>query len=166
MPLFTSKNKSGNRSVNFSMYDGIPSIRQGTAINVTLDDAANVLSVKERLGKKGPTTLRLSQICGIDILTEEEIVEQSKSVVGRAAVGGLLLGPLGALVGGMSGVGSKRKTESKSYVVINYHPSSAPNDTAVVSFEVVGASIGYRKFVNDIRALCHLDNASAESHTL
>ncbi len=33
--------------------------------------------------------------------------KKEKSVVGRAVVGGLLLGPVGALVGGMSGMGTK-----------------------------------------------------------
>ena len=33
--------------------------------------------------------------------------KKDKSVIGRAVVGGLLLGPVGALVGGMSGIGSK-----------------------------------------------------------
>jgi hypothetical protein len=31
--------------------------------------------------------------------------QSDKSVIGRAAIGGLLLGPLGAVVGGMSGMG-------------------------------------------------------------
>ncbi|MCL2651143.1 MAG: SHOCT domain-containing protein [Candidatus Azobacteroides sp.] len=38
---------------------------------------------------------------------EQIIVKKNKSVVGRAVVGGLFLGPLGALIGGMSGTGTK-----------------------------------------------------------
>ena len=39
---------------------------------------------------------------------EKVFVEKDKSVIGRAVVGGLLLGPVGAIVGGMSGVGTKK----------------------------------------------------------
>lgn len=37
---------------------------------------------------------------------------KSKSVVGRALVGGILLGPVGAIVGGMTGIGEKEITKS------------------------------------------------------
>lgn len=40
--------------------------------------------------------------------SQQTVIEKkSKSVVGRAVLGGLLLGPVGALVGGMSGLGTK-----------------------------------------------------------
>lgn len=41
----------------------------------------------------------------------DEITEKDKSVIGRAVVGGLLLGPVGAIVGGMSGIGTKQKVK-------------------------------------------------------
>lgn len=38
--------------------------------------------------------------------------KKSKSVIGRALAGGLLLGPVGAIVGGMSGIGDKDVSKS------------------------------------------------------
>lgn len=42
-------------------------------------------------------------------ISHKQLGTEDKSVIGRAVVGGLLLGPLGAVVGGISGVGSKTK---------------------------------------------------------
>lgn len=42
----------------------------------------------------------------------KQITEEDKSVVGRALVGGLVFGVVGAVVGGMSGIGTK---EHKDY---------------------------------------------------
>jgi len=61
-----------------------------------------------------------SQIISIKKTSREELSRTDKSVIGRAVVGGLILGPLGAIVGGMSGIGSKEKLKNQNYLVINY----------------------------------------------
>ena len=61
-----------------------------------------------------------SQIISIKQTSREELSKSDKSVIGRAVVGGLILGPLGAIVGGMSGIGSKEKLKNQHYLVINY----------------------------------------------
>lgn len=61
-----------------------------------------------------------SQIISLKRTSHEELVNANKSVIGRAVVGGLILGPLGAIVGGMSGIGSKEKFVNKNYFIINF----------------------------------------------
>jgi hypothetical protein len=61
-----------------------------------------------------------SQIISIKTASKGEIVSANKSVIGRAIAGGLILGPLGAIIGGMSGVGLKEKFIDKHYLIINY----------------------------------------------
>jgi hypothetical protein len=63
--------------------------------------------------------LHFKQIINTKQTTTEEITKTNKSVVGRAVVGGLLMGPVGAIVGGMSGM-NKDKLKNTNYLVINY----------------------------------------------
>jgi hypothetical protein len=53
----------------------------------------------------------------------DEITEKDKSVIGRAVIGGVLLDPVGAVVGGMSGLGTKQeikkgKKELYAFIVL------------------------------------------------
>lgn len=61
------------------------------------------------------------QIIDMKFISHKQLGTEDKSVIGRAVVGGLLLGPLGAVVGGISGVGSKTKTIGNYYFVINFN---------------------------------------------
>lgn len=55
--------------------------------------------------KQYKTGVAFDRIVSISLEDKEQVFEQKeKSVVGRAIVGGLLLGPVGAIVGGMSGL--------------------------------------------------------------
>lgn len=61
-----------------------------------------------------------SQIINLEKTTENELIKMDKSVIGRAVVGGLILGPLGAIIGGISGIGTKEKISEKNYLIINF----------------------------------------------
>lgn len=64
-------------------------------------------------GKRCKYALPVADISDVQVVSYLELykpVERSdRSVIGRGVAGGLLLGPVGAVVGGMSGIGSKQK---------------------------------------------------------
>jgi hypothetical protein len=50
-----------------------------------------------------------SDILSINLEGQKLLFEQKdKSIIGRAIVGGLILGPVGAIIGGMTGIGQKK----------------------------------------------------------
>lgn len=150
MPIFTSKNKTGNRSVNFAFVEGIATIGTGVAVNATLIPSSRKLEIKMRMNKAEPYYLSVDKITNVGIIAEKEILESSKSVTGRAIVGGILLGGLGAVIGGMSGIGTTQKETAKYYFIINYHSN---DEDKAISFEIVGATMGEYKLMDEIKAL-------------
>lgn len=79
--------------------------------------------------------LLYTQIDKIEYLSEQQIEEIQKSSVGRAAAGLILLGPLGAIIGGISGVGTKKRYgPNNQYIIINYHSLGSSN-IKVMSFK-------------------------------
>ena len=145
--IFGKKNKDGNRAVNLTYVDGIGEYNKGTAVEVSFDDKN--MQMKARTFKKLPVFLQLEQITGAVVISEKDIIEKSKSTVGRAVVGGVVLGPLGAIIGGMSGIGNKKKNETHYFMVVNY--KSKDEEIKVLSFEIVGASLHWYSFVEEFR---------------
>lgn len=64
--------------------------------------------------------IHFSQIINMQKTTSAEIAKTNRSVIGRAVVGGLIMGPLGAIVGGISGTTSKDELMIKQFVIINF----------------------------------------------
>lgn len=151
MGLFSKKNKDGDRSVNLSFVDGIEGFGKGLAVEVSINNVNECITVKSRIDKKKPSVhLKFEQITGVNVVSEKEIIEKSKSVTGRAVAGGVLLGPLGAIVGGMSGIGNKQKSETHYYMIINY--KSRAEDIKVLSFEIVGVVLSLTAFIEELRS--------------
>ncbi|MGJ0843303.1 hypothetical protein [Clostridium tertium] len=151
MGIFSKKNKNGDRSVNLSFVDGIDGYGKGLAVEVSFNLEKECLAIKSRIVKKPEVNLKFSQITGVNVISEKDIIESNKSVTGRAIVGGVLLGPLGAIIGGMSGIGNKHKSETHYYIVINY--KSKEEEIKVLSFEIVGASLNWSSFVEELRSI-------------
>lgn len=85
------------------------------------DDKAEIYLLEDRL-KISCTNKRYEmphdRIVVAKYLDSTDVLKQDKSVVGRGVAGYVLLGPLGSIVGGMSGIGEK-KTKG-NFLVLNY----------------------------------------------
>ena len=85
----------------------------------------------------GGIELHNAVIINLNQTSKSELIKVEKSVVGRAVAGGLILGPLGAVIGGLSGVGSKETEKKTSYLLINFWDllSKEPNTVIIRSNE-------------------------------
>ncbi|HDK7158911.1 TPA: hypothetical protein PTV68_002040 [Clostridium botulinum] len=158
MGLFGNKNKS--KSINVLLVDGISNYTKDIILQLTLNDESECLTINSKVCKNNPDiNLKYEQIIDANIITEEEIIQQSKSVIGRAAVGGLLLGPLGAIVGGMSGTGTKTNNQIEYYAVVNY--KSRDHELKVLSFKIVGFS-NWKSFIKELKSKINNQNTKEE----
>lgn len=165
MALF-GKTKSGNVSVNFAAVKGTPLEYGDIPAAIAMELSEKRITFTYRVyRKKEPITLEYSQIKRFGKLTETEIMESDKSVIGRAVVGGILLGPLGAVVGAIDGLGTKKKAKERTFFVLNYISSSGQEES--LPLEIVNATIGLNKLEERLRELCPNlisdENSSAET---
>lgn len=88
------------------------------ATKATLDTEQKTLTFSQ-LGLKIKVCIPIESITSCEKYTEKELKE--KSVLGRAAVGGLLFGGAGAVVGAISGANPKEK--NAHYMTLTYTDS-------------------------------------------
>lgn len=118
-------------SIYISHIYGIPWLECETVIALRL--------FREKIEIGNARELALNNITNIYIKKETElhniITQKERSVLIRAGVGGVLLGPVGAVVGGLSGVpskmGSKEVVSEKYYLIIEYKSKSGDEIKAI-----------------------------------
>lgn len=120
------------------------------------------LELKANLKKHEPITLQYSQITDVFYGLETEVVEKNRSVIGRAIAGGVLFGGVGAVVGGMSGIGTKEQEVTKLVLIISY--TAKDGQDAFLQFEDTRRYKG-PKLAAKLRELCGLTEDQPENIT-
>jgi hypothetical protein len=133
-----------------SHVEGISLYGQEEIIQADVEESNIVF--KSVTDKKKTAELSLNKINSVRIFTEKEIVEKDKSIVGRAVIGTLIAGPLGTIVGGMTGIGSKKKKKDFRILVITYD-----SNKSIVILEDKWAA-NFDKFAKEINKFIETDN--------
>lgn len=144
------KKKSKGTSVKLRYLTGIDQCVKNSIVKLTLNDDTESLDINVMLDKKPEIHLNYNKIIAVDYFSKEEIIRKRKSVAGRAMIGGILLGQLGAIIGGMSAINDKEKTDYDFFAVINY--KSSDGEIKVLNFQVLEGSLGWNKFLKELNS--------------
>lgn len=143
MGLFSKKEKQ--EKMLMTHYEGLPSFRPNCPCNMILEIDNKSLIFEEYMAKNAKkVSLPVNKIIKAGPLAITEIEKQSK--LGRAAIGGLLFGGAGAIVGALS-AGEKEKV--KSLYIINYISEGA--EKVIVLKE--NANLNFFKFQKHLQEL-------------
>lgn len=160
MGLFSSK-KGSIISEPFMLLEGVGQLQKDLAVEVALYD--DYLELTAPFMKKTPITLKYTQITDVFYGLQTQVVEKSKSPIGRAVAGGLLFGGVGAVVGAVSGTGKKEKKVSKFYFIISY--TSSAGEEKLLQFEDTRLYKG-RKLADKLKELVGIPTGSQDITSL
>lgn len=148
---FFKKTRGSIISDYFKLVEDVAHLKAGNMFDVALYD--EYMEIKAPAGN---VKLKYDQITDVYYGLETEIVEKSKSVIGRAVTGGLLFGGAGAVVGAISGSGTKEKKVRKLMFIISYR--AADGQDAFVTFEDTRMYKG-AKVAGKLKELCGITPA-------
>ena len=156
MGFFKSKNGS-IISDYFLLLEDVGQLKNGNTVEVALYDDKLELSAPM---SSAPISLAYSPVTAIYYGIETEIKDKNKSVIGRALVGGVLFAGAGAVVGAISGVGSKKEKVKKTLLIISYKASSG--EDKFLKFEDTRHYKGV-KIYNKLKDFCNIHEAQITS---
>lgn len=150
---FLRSTKGSIVSDYFFLQEDIAGFSKGNAYDVALyKDHLEVTSLQKK-----KLLLNYDQITDVFYGYETELIKKSKSVIGRALVGGVIFGGLGAVVGAVSGTGEKTEKKMHLYLIISYTDSDG-NDN-FMQFEDTRHYKG-KKIYKKLKDLAHIESES------
>lgn len=148
---FFKSTKGSIISDYFPILHDLGQLKTGYSVDVAL--YSDHLTLTAPVYKTEPITLDYGQITDVYYGLESEIIVKNKSVIGRAAAGGLVFGPVGAIVGAISGLGEKEQKKKRLLFLISYVSSSG--EQSYLRFEDTRQYKG-RKVAEKLQELCHI----------
>ena len=126
---FLRSTKGSIISDYFQLQEDIAGFSKGYMYDVALyDDHLEITSMQKR-----KLLLNYDQITDVFYGGKTELIQKPKSVIGRAVVGGVIFGGVGAVVGAASGTGTKTGKKTHLYFIISY--TSSDGEDKYIQFE-------------------------------
>ncbi len=125
MGLF--KNKNNNLSCTLIHLEGLPLAAQTSCIISLINDALII----ETMNSKQRFELNISQVITIQQNANRQVTEKKKSVIKRGIAGNMLFGSTGAVVGGLSGLGTKEISQLVYDLTIVYTTNTNETNTLI-----------------------------------
>lgn len=109
---FKDKKEGLEQILNAKHISGIPFMAEKSTVNLYM--------YKDRISIEKKSYILFDKIKGSEIIYGSEIETISGSPLSRALVGGFILGGIGAIAGGLSGLQSSQVSKKGYYLIINY----------------------------------------------
>lgn len=146
--------------LKFADCKGIPEFEEEHSGWIRLDERRSCFIIKDDLGKY-ERLLPFSQVNKFEPKVRH--IEKDKSVIGRSVAGYLIAGPVGSVVGAVSGVGKKQ--ESQQYLEISYYPKGIRSMEKTAQFYVASCSTDFYKDSQEALGIAPAKpNFSTEKH--
>ena len=127
--IITSKNAKQGKIIplKFRHIQGMPNLMEGEIVKISSDNTFVKIDNKHLIPKE--------RIKYKTVTTSKMLTDKQKSVVQRSLVGIAIAGPLGAIVGGLSGIGNKQTVELVHFLILGYTDDEDVDRTAMFALE-------------------------------
>lgn len=151
MAIFGNKDKNGNFTINFKAVEDTILWDKLYAISITLLE--DKMEFKNRLNKNKPSVfLEYDKVVDIQMVTKKIVLEKEKSIIGQGLLGKALFGDAGMYIGVVDAASrSNKEVKNIKYLGIKYVSN---NEEKFLPVEVVGATLGLRKFIKELEKRC------------